>query len=135
MDGPNSNGTKREGRDEAGRFAPGNPGGGRPKGSRHKIEEVFLADLHAKWVEQGASAIDRMIESHPNEFVRVVANVLPKEAVIRTEPLDDLSDDELIERTRSLLTKFGAVLGLGAALGNAGPQASAEQACAVQTVQ
>jgi hypothetical protein len=68
-----------EGRDpETGRFVSGNNGGpGRQRGSRNKLGEAFIADVYAKWQARGTEALDRMIDTDPGGFVRVVAQVLP----------------------------------------------------------
>jgi hypothetical protein len=67
-----------EGRDpETGQFVQGYKGGGRPKGSRNKLGEAFIADVYARWQARGGEALDRMIDTDPGGFVRVVAQVLP----------------------------------------------------------
>jgi hypothetical protein len=67
-----------DGRDpETGRFLAGNNGGGRQKGSRNKLGEAFIADVYAKWQARGGEALERMIDTDPGGFVRVVAQVLP----------------------------------------------------------
>jgi hypothetical protein len=76
----NNSETQTNGRDpETGRFLTGNNGGGRPKGSRNKLGEQFLADLHAEWKKSGPAALKAMAENDPSGFVRVVANILPRE--------------------------------------------------------
>lgn len=63
---------------ETGRFLPGNSGfSGRPKGSRSKLAEQFIADLHDEWEKSGAAALERVAQSDPVQFVKVVASVLP----------------------------------------------------------
>jgi hypothetical protein len=51
--------------------------GGRPKGSRNKLGEAFVQDVYSKWQARGAEALDRMIDTDPGGFVRVVAQILP----------------------------------------------------------
>jgi hypothetical protein len=82
---------------ETGRFVTGNIGGGRPKGSRNKLGEQFFVDLFADWKEHGAVVISRVREERPAEYLRVVAGTLPKELHIKSESIDDLSDDELMD--------------------------------------
>lgn len=71
----------RNGKDEkTGRFLPGNSGfGGRPKGSRSLLGNQFVSDLHDEWQRSGPSALRRMAEHDPSQFVRVTASVLPRE--------------------------------------------------------
>jgi hypothetical protein len=67
-------------RDErTGRFLTGNGGGGRPKGSRNRLGEAFIEDLYSEWRNSGASALKRMAADEPGQFVKVVAQILPRE--------------------------------------------------------
>jgi hypothetical protein len=67
----------------SGRFQPGTTGGaGRPKGARHKLTTQFLDDLAESWAKEGASALARCAAEDPTGYVRVVANLLPKEALL-----------------------------------------------------
>ncbi len=67
-------------RDSKGRFLSGNkPGPGRPKGSRSAISEDFLQSLHREWQRSGDEALARVAKETPHIFVKVVANLLPKE--------------------------------------------------------
>ena len=76
------------------RFKLGNPG--RPKGSRNKLGEAFIAALHADFKEHGVKALELMRESKPNEYIRVIASLLPKELNIAAEsPFDNIDDAEL----------------------------------------
>lgn len=61
----------------SGRFITGNSGGGRPKGSRSKLAEAFVADLCSQWEKSGATALARVAQSDPVQFVKVVASVIP----------------------------------------------------------
>src|SRR5262245_11976598 len=74
----------------------GNPAG-RPKGSRHKISEAFIAALHADFVQHGACAIQRVREERPADYVKIVASILPKELHVQNAPLEDMSDEELMD--------------------------------------
>lgn len=56
----------------------GNPKG-RPRGKREAFVQRFWHDLDAAWRANGVDALDRMIKSHPNQFIDIVARVLPKE--------------------------------------------------------
>ncbi len=83
----------------------GNPAG-RPKGSRNKLAEAFYADLYAKWQLKGPEAIDKMIETDPGGFVKVIASVMPKEFNVRTDDgMNDEQIDNLIEAIRLELDK------------------------------
>ena len=80
-------------------FKPGQSGNpkGRPKGSRNKFSEEFLDDFREVWAEEGSNAIKTMAKDRPGDFVRVAAMLVPKELLLgRSNPLADLSDDELV---------------------------------------
>lgn len=62
----------------------GNPAG-RPKGARQKLGEAFLDALLADFQKAigegtlGTDAIKAMREEKPNEYAKMIANLLPKE--------------------------------------------------------
>jgi len=88
---------------ESGRFVPGNNGGtGRPKGSRNKLGEDFIAALHNDFTEHGVSVIQRVREERPQDYMKVVASLLPKDVNLNVNPAEDLTDEQLIQRIRSL---------------------------------
>jgi len=67
-------------RDAKGRFVAGNSVS--RKGSRNKLGEHFLADLHEEWLKSGPDALARLSLTDPGAFVRVVAQVLPREVEV-----------------------------------------------------
>lgn len=84
--------------DAKGRFLPGNNGGGgRPLGSRNKLGEDFIAALHADFQDNGAAVIQTVRTEKPDQYLKVIAAVIPKEFHVRDVSLEDMSDDELVE--------------------------------------
>jgi hypothetical protein len=85
-------------------WRPGQSGNfaGRPKGSRNKLAEDFIADCHKAWQERGAEAIERVIDSDPGTFLKIVAGILPKDVNMRVTQLDDLTDEQLLRKLNSL---------------------------------
>jgi hypothetical protein len=83
---------------------------GRPKDSRNKLGEAFLQDVYELWQTHGADALVRMCRSYPNEFVRVVAGLLPKEMHMKSKSaLTKMSDEELDEAIATLGRRLGNV--------------------------
>lgn len=59
----------------------GNPAG-RPKGARAKLAGDFITALAADFEANGAAAIIRVREEHPQIWLRVVADLLPKQSEV-----------------------------------------------------
>jgi len=68
-------------------FKPGQSGNpkGRPKGARNRLGTQFLEALEADFNQFGPQAIALVREKKPEVYVRVVADLLPKEANINVE--------------------------------------------------
>ncbi|MFN3169283.1 MAG: hypothetical protein ACE37E_01165 [Hyphomicrobiales bacterium] len=115
---------KKPEQDDMGRFVSGNSGGGRPKGSRNKLGEAFMADLYADWEEHGAATIETVRTEKPDQYLKVVASILPKDLNVNVNHFDDMADDELVERIRSLddaIRPFLDAQGTSEADGGVGP--------------
>jgi hypothetical protein len=110
-----------EGRDaNTGRFVSGNNGGGRPKGSRNKLTTEFLDDLHSEWQKSGPSALQRLAQDDPGAFVRVVAQILPKEIDANVNAGSDFDGmDSIAEILQKVANEVGtdAALNLAKAFG------------------
>jgi hypothetical protein len=68
-------------------FKPGQSGNpkGRPKGARNRLGTQFLEALETDFSKYGAQAIALVREKKPEVYMRVVADLLPKEANINVE--------------------------------------------------
>ena len=68
-------------------FKPGQSGNpkGRPKGARNRLGTQFLEALEADFNQYGPQAIALVREKKPEVYMRVVADLLPKEANINVE--------------------------------------------------
>lgn len=104
-------------------FKPGNPG--RPKGSRNKLGEAFIEALHADFLEHGTKTIEAVRIDKPDQYLKVIASILPKDLNVNINNMDDLTDDQLIERIRSLyiaIRPFLDAQGAGGVVGGSGSQ-------------
>jgi len=75
----------------------GNPKG-RPPGSRNKLAEDFFRDLCRAWEAFGQPALMAMAWMYPVDFVKVVASLMPREAVVQAPAkvqLERMSDAQL----------------------------------------
>ena len=102
---PESTGGKQVTGRELTQFKPGQSGNpkGRPKGSRNKLSEDFFRDLSEAWTAFGKPALMTAAWTHPVEFVRVVAQLMPKDVDvtvtnIRAERMKSSELEALIEQ-------------------------------------
>ena len=85
-------------------FKPGQSGNpkGRPIGARNKLGEDFIAALHDDFQAHGVQAIQTVREKKPDQYLKVIASIMPKDINLNVNALGEMSDDDLIERIRSL---------------------------------
>ena len=93
-------------------FKPGQSGNlkGRPKGSRNKLGEAFLAALLEDFELHGPAVIEQVRTEKPDQYLKVIASIMPKEMNISVNEFDELSDEQLIERIRQLDSEMGQLV-------------------------
>ena len=96
---------------ETGQFVLGHTGlGGRPKGARNRLGEQFLEALAQDFAEHGQRAIVACREERPTDYIKVVAGLLPKELLLRKDPVDEMSDAEIadaLDLLRGMMARVG----------------------------
>lgn len=96
------------------RFQPGQSGnpGGMAKGVRNKLNGDFLRALSRDFDAHGIKAIETAREKDPVGYVKVIASLLPKQ-VEQSQPLDDLTDAELVAGIALLRARLTGAPGKG----------------------
>jgi hypothetical protein len=61
-------------------------------GARNRLGEAFIADLEMAWKEHRISTISRVIEDRPQDFLKIVVGLLPKNVDLNVDPYSDLTD-------------------------------------------
>jgi hypothetical protein len=115
---------------EGRRFLPGNSG--RPKGSRNKLGEAFLEAMHSDFTEHGVAVIAKVREEKPDQYLKVIASILPKQMELNVNVLDDVSDDEL---AALVAAARAAIAHVAEARSGAGEADGAESSGQLYTVQ
>lgn len=71
-------------------FKPGQSGNpaGRPKGARHKLGTAFLEAMLSDFDKHGKEVIEVVRAEKPDQYLKVVASILPKEI----EPSQEFTD-------------------------------------------
>ena len=86
-------------------FKPGQSGNtiGKPRETKNKLSRNFIHALATSFEIKGVKVIDRVIEEHPVDYLRIIASVLPKELEI-TNSIEGLTDEQLSEIIAALQT-------------------------------
>ena len=118
-------------------FKSGNPG--RPKGARNKLGEAFISALHDDFMQHGVTAIAEVREKRPQDYLKVCASLLPKEFTVNVNPIEEMTDSELLERIRDItgqvtIIDAGADGGVGDAADGIGAPEEAEPASELSPV-
>jgi hypothetical protein len=93
-------------------FKPGQ--GGRARGVKNRLSHAFLTALAEDFEAHGEEAIRICRIEKPNEYLRVIAHLMPRELEISHNPIEAISDDQLItyiEYTRLQLEGRAASFG------------------------
>ena len=94
-----------------GRFViGGKPGPGRPRGSRNKLTEDFLTALSEDFAEHGVDAIRFVRADKPDQYLKIVASLVPKEGVLTINDMTDMTEGEIVDRLRDIAATIAPFL-------------------------
>jgi hypothetical protein len=83
---------------KTGQFLKGYTGGGRPRGARNRLAGELLEALADDFSHHGVSAVQKVRETDPTAYLRIVTGLMPKEVIVAAlhvsnkTTLDELSD-------------------------------------------
>jgi hypothetical protein len=78
------------------------PRSGRPKRTKKTLADGFLEAIRADFRAHGAGVIAEVRSEKPDQYLKIVLSVLPKDLGANINTLDGLSDDEIRQRIRGL---------------------------------
>ena len=91
----------------------GNPAG-RPKGARNKLGEDFLKALADDFADHGVEAVTKVRTEKPDQYLKVIASLMPKEHRLSFEDqFNEMTDDEIAGRIRQLAASLAPFLADG----------------------
>ena len=90
----------------------GNPGG-KPIGARTRLNARFLNALADDFHEHGEEAIQLAREKDPMGYVKAIVALMPKQ-IENTQPLEDVTDAELLAGIALLRSRLAESAGAGA---------------------
>jgi hypothetical protein len=74
----------------------------RPKRTKKTLGDDFLAAVRADFRAYGAGVIAEVRADKPDQYLKIVLSVLPKDFDVSINQLDGLSDEEIRSRIRNL---------------------------------
>jgi len=77
------------------------------------LSERFLEALKKDFEQHGVAVIQKVREEKPDQYLKVVASLVPKDINVAVDPFEDMSDEELvasIKMLREALREQGLVL-------------------------
>lgn len=83
------------------------PAGATPKRTKKTLGDDFLNAVRADFRAHGAGVIAAVRADKPDQYLKIVQSVLPKDLHVSLDHLETLSDDEIRRRIRGLEAVLG----------------------------
>ncbi len=80
------------------------------------------------WEEHGAAVIKAVRAERPQDYLKVVASILPKELNVKLSDFDEMTDEELDRRIKQLAVAVADEIGAGEVFGGEAAPTTAQQA-------
>ena len=88
----------------------GNPLGNRHR-TRHLLNQEFMQALLLNFRHQGKKAIEEVARNQPAAYLKILALLVPREHIEHSNPLKDLTDEQLEAMIAHLETSLAAQAG------------------------
>lgn len=94
------------------RFQPGQSGNpaGRPLGARNKLSEDFVQALQEDFNAHGKEAIVATRTEKPDQYLKVIASLLPRDINLTVNEFEGKSDDDIRRELRELAGALSALV-------------------------
>ena len=97
------------------------------KGARQRVSVAFAAGYEDAFEKYGVDVFDHLARNEPANFAKIGLGLMPKEIDMSVTRMDDLSNEQLLERVRAAFQK-AITLGIVGDVGDAGSNDTAERA-------
>ena len=67
--------------------------------------------MHADFTKHGIAAIRKARKEDATQYIKTIASLLPREMTLKVDPLDEMTDAELLSRLRQLDSLISLALG------------------------
>ena len=71
------------------------------------FDTAFVDALSADFAQYGSAALARLREDDPAAYMKLCAAVLPKAVAGAIDPLEGMTDEELLDRAKGLAKQLG----------------------------